>query len=128
MCRIARDAYGACMTASSDDLSFADRARRDRPPTDVLCKLLADLLDEWIDQPDESRTPRGPTYGRGLVMTVITLTAHAHRLARAVGSQTVGRVQRLMSAEDDGICGPRYGKCSDEGERRWSGDQLAQSS
>ena len=59
--------------------------QRDRPVTDVLRKLLADLVDQWIDGADESWTPRGAAFPASLVVTVIALTAHTHRLAGAVG-------------------------------------------
>lgn len=72
------------MTSPPDGPSIADHVRHSRPPTDVLRKLLTDLLDAWLDVPNESRTPRGSTYTPSLVMTVMTLTAHTHRLARAV--------------------------------------------
>lgn len=50
----------------------------------MLRKLLDELLDAWINGPDEARTPHGKKFAPSLVMTASTLAAHAHRLARVV--------------------------------------------
>ncbi|MGH3565501.1 MAG: hypothetical protein ACRDRH_05615 [Pseudonocardia sp.] len=76
------------MTSPPDDPSLAERVKHTRPPTDVLRNLLTDLLDAWLDGPNESRTPRGSTYAPSLVMTVMTLTWRATRLDSATSRRT----------------------------------------
>lgn len=61
---------------TSDDLG--------RPSVAVLRQLLDELILLWEDAPDEARMPKTRDYGPDLVLTVLGLAAHAHRMGRAM--------------------------------------------